>query len=215
MNVIKICLKNSKIYWNKGMDTMINNLVDEGYIVHIQRLDNSPYKQWLEGLNTMPWDCIADVYKEGPLQETMEIAKFIFAQINMWKGILEDVDIYVAEQMVYKEPVDGAEIITSCYFWNYENDENLRKEKMAEHFLMEQRQRYYDYVTFQCVKECITKHSQQYDFFFESHVSDPDGINEIYSKPALGDMRTHSQGFLNVDSRLLTYGRVKIVESGK
>ncbi len=212
--IIKVCLKDGGLLWNNELEILFYKWKNEGHIIHIQHLNNAPYKKWLKGLNVMSWTRIIDIFVEGDLQESEEYANSIALQIGKMESINDGVDIYVVDQLTYKEPVDHSEVITSCYYWNYSNEESFRNEKMQEHFLLEQGQKYYDYVAFQCVKKCVTPNSLPYDFFFESHVSNPNGINEIYSKPSLGDMRLHSQHFLNVKSRLLAFGWVEIISAG-
>ena len=207
MNVVKICVMERD-------EELIRKLIQEKKEIHIQRIDNSRYFQWLRGLNTMPWSCIMDIFCDESIEAVCDYAEEIAGKINIWNVTKDKFDIYVTKQLTYKKPVDNSEIITSCYLWNYENDSSVRREKMEEHFLLEQNQKYYDYVSFQSVEKCITEESRNYDFFFESHVSNKNGINEIYSKPALENMREHSKAFLNVESRLLSFGEVEFIVSG-
>lgn len=212
MSIIKICMSDPLIFFSPEGEKLKEAIVENAERVDIISLNNQPYFQWLKGLKSMPWLSVWDVYVKLDGKEAVEYAKSVSEKLKILAADRNGIDTYIVEQETYKEPVNRAEVITSCYFWNYENDKALREEKMAEHFVMEQAQRYYDYVVFQKVIETITKDSPHYDFFFESHVSDPNGINEIYSKPALGNMREHSKFFLNVDSRLLSFGHVEILK---
>lgn len=196
MNVIKICLEKSI----ENIGELLQEIKGE---VHVQKINNTPYLKWLSGLQAMKWQMIVDVFREEPFETSIDLATEF---VTRFPGA----DIYVAEDKTYKEPVNRSEIITSCYFWNYVNSEEYRIQMMNEHFLMEQRQVYYDYVSFQSVRKCVTDSSTKFDFFFESHVSNPNGINEIYSKPALENMREHSKAFLDVGSRCLSFGNVEI-----
>ena len=130
---------------------------------------------------------------------------------NSYSNIYEDADIYIMDVIEYSEPVDNSELITSVYKWNYQNKQEIREKFMKEHFLMEQKQIYYKYVTFNLVTEIIKSKDRIYDFFFESHVLDKNGINEIYSKPALEDMRKHSEQFLDTSTRLLSFGKTFVI----
>lgn len=203
MDIIKICFNQEKNTHTQGLDAIVEQFRNRGCLVHSQELNNTPYLQWLKGLNVMPWRYIIDLYDSND-------AHLLNKVVNDLPDVLQgfDCDVYRANQMTYKNPVNHAELITSCYFWNTQNSSLYRHKKMHEHFLMEQAQKYYDYVAFQCVTEVITPHSPKYDFFFEAHVTETEGINEIYSKPALTEMRTHSIAFLDVNSRLLSFGRV-------
>jgi hypothetical protein len=182
-----------------------------GYRAQTQTLCNVPYLRWLKGLNTMPWNGVLHLLSTEPMDKTFYISTIHPVMARLFSETITDqMDVYIASQITYNQPVDGAELITSCYLWNYATEPEERNAKMLEHFQMEQCQIYYDYVAFQCVKEKIGDASPTFDFFFESHVSNPNGINEIYEKPALEAMRNHSSAFLNTNSRLLSFGRVNV-----
>lgn len=204
MKVIKLC------YPSTVPETTLARLVKYAYEnsvrVDVQTICNTPYLRWLTSSKIMPWDTIVDVF----LPDDNEL--IVFKQ-DLFKYAIGNADVYLVEQITYGTPVDGAELITSCYLWNYETAPSIRNDTMYEHFLMEQQQEYYDYVAFQLVQEVLTTESPAFDFFFESHVSHPDGINEIYSKPALEGMREHSKIFLNTNTRLLSFGSVDVRES--
>ncbi len=194
LRVIKVCLR------NRSADTEeIRALSTCGCEVQVQTLDHEKYGRWMRSSGEMPWHRIIDVYC-APERET-EICDRCRALFPA------DADIYVTEIFrSYRAPVDGAEVITSCYLWNYRNEAAVREQVMAEHFEMEKLQVYYDYVVFQTLIEVVTAGSPVFDFFFVSHVSDPSGIDTIYSTPALSGMREHSMAFLNTDTRLLSFG---------
>ena len=206
MYVTKICFRRDEPLQLSGLHSAAAEMAERGYRVHVQQMDNFPYQRWMQNSKPMQWNLIVDVFQENGCSVRLDsgIRDCLTSQ-----GIaLKAADIYGAKQMTYKRPVSDAEIITSCYLWNYQNPEALRKEKMEEHFLMEQKQIYYDYVAFQSVDAVLTPGSPIFDFFFESHVSIQGGIDTIYAKPALNGMREHSKAFLNTDTRQLSFGRV-------
>lgn len=211
MDVIKVCFQQELEANSKLIEKASNELLRIGYNVHIQTICNIPYLCWLNGLGIMNWKWILDIFiTEGTAKE--EYTKIIkpVLEKEILKKSLHNTDVYIASQINYKKPLDGAELITSCYLWNYETPTNERNNKMLEHFEMEKEQVHYDYIAFQCVKERLYNSSPLFDFFFESHISNPNGINEIYSKPALEEMRSHSRIFIDTNSRLLSFGHVRV-----
>lgn len=208
MYMLKICSQCSFPELSNNLGLVIDELLKRSFKVHIQELDGQKYLRWLAGMATMEWLTIIDVFWNEELISNEKAITTVNTLLNTYKIDMTMLDMYYAEQIQYKEPVNNAEVITSCYLWNYENAEAVRTLKMREHFGMEQQQYYYDYVVFQRVKSILTSTSPKFDFFFESHVSDPDGIDAIYSKPALNGMRQHSEAFLDVSTRRLSFGRV-------
>lgn len=207
MNVLKVCLR-KKYDVSELMKGVFNRELDDSLQLHIQYIDNTPYLQWLQNMKTMNWKVIVDIIWSKEELSVEEIYEKMLQCFKENKIDLEEIDCYSGTQIIYKEPVHGSELITSCYLWNYKNGSTVREEKMIEHFGMEQKQKYYDYVSFLSVNKILSSNSPRFDFFFESHVSNPKGINEIYSKPALEGMREHSQAFLDVSTRELSFGRV-------
>lgn len=208
MFLLKICSRDKFSKISNQIELVVDELLKKSFQVHIQELDNHKYLRWLANMSTMEWCTIIDVFWDEKLITCEDATQFISDLLNVNNIDITKLDIYLAEQMQYKEPVNNAEVITSCYLWNYKNSEAMRSLKMKEHFGMEKEQYYYDYVAFQIVGVVLTPHSPKFDFFFESHVSKPDGIDAIYSKPALNGMRQHSEAFLDVGTRQLTFGRV-------
>ena len=208
MNVIKICLRDNV---EDVLADWIQSVTAGGRTVQVQRIDNTPYLKWLSGSLTVNWKIIIDVFpKKSAVNEFEKLDEVGCDFIQSLPPV--SADIYLVSQVSYQSPISNAELIISCYQWNYENAPEFRHEKMLEHFEMEKTQKYYDYVAFQCVEKILSSESMHLDFFFESHVSDPEGINEIYSKPALEGMREHSMAFLNTGTRQLSFGRVTIEE---
>jgi hypothetical protein len=211
MDVLKICFRPDMGLAPEFLEKAADDCERLGYRVQIQTLCNTPYLCWLEGLNTMPWNGVIDLFSPEPIDKASYMSTIRPAMVRLFlEPIASQLNIYIASQITYNHPVDGAELITSCYLWNYATRPVERNTKMLEHFQMEQHQSYYDYVAFQCVKEKIGDSTPCFNFFFESHVSNPNGINEIYEKPALEAMRDHSRAFLNTSSRLLSFGRVEV-----
>lgn len=208
MYMLKICSRDAFSEFRNKFGIVIDELLKQSFEVHTQELDNHKYFRWLTGMSTMEWRSIIDVFWDESLISHENATKTVKSLLNTYCIDMTNLDMYLAEQIRYKEPVNDAEVITSCYLWNYKNTETVRIEKMREHFGMEQQQYYYDYVAFQCVKSVLTPSSPRFDFFFESHVSDPEGIDAIYSKPTLNGMRQHSEAFLNVNTRQLSFGKV-------
>ena len=199
MKVIKICLR------ERAADTgWVEALDAHDCEIHVQSLDCKPYSRWMKSSGEMPWQTVTDIY--CPSERVSALLGSCQAHCPT------DTDIYVADVFrTYRAPVDGAEVITSCYLWNYDTPADVRKRIMAEHFEMEKLQVYYDYVVFQTSATAVTPKSPVFDFFFVSHVSDPQGIDTIYSAPALAGMREHSMAFLNTDTRLLSFGTTRIM----
>lgn len=207
MKVLKFCFRTDPDMSNL-VDNIIACLSQQSLQVHVQYIDSTPYLKWLKNMKTMSWKVIVDIIWDKPDLSVDGIYGTFMNYLQREKIFMADVDCYLGEQIIYQKPVDNSELITSCYLWNYDNPSSIREEKMKEHFGMEQRQIYYDYVSFQSITKIMSVNSPRYDFFFESHVSKPEGINEIYSKPALEGMREHSQAFLNVSTRELSFGKV-------
>lgn len=199
MKIIKICTK------SLINDSIINQFAKVYQVeVHKYTIDNS--SQFLRGQKNMRWLSIYDIFiVKSKLFCVPEMLEHISQLFNY-----EDVEIFLLSTLAYGTPMNGADIITSCYSWStYPLKE--REAALQQHFLMEQSQQYYDYILFQLVEKYISNYKNyknDIDFFFVSHVSNPDGINQIYSKPFIMDMREHSKLFLNVDSRCLSFGTV-------
>lgn len=203
MKVIRFCYMSPVL--ENALDRLARRAEEASLCVDVQTIDNAPYVRWLKSSKIMLWNRMVDVFASDDMA-------FAALMRNLPEYIYGIVDVYLAEQTIYGIPVDSAEVITSCYLCSYEREPSLRSKTMFEHFLMEQQQTYYDYVAFQLVKDIQTARSATFDFCFESHVSHPDGINEIYSKPELEGMREHSKVFLNTDTRPLSFGRAKVEE---
>ena len=212
MKKIKICLEKNYISKCKSdeFDNSVQELYNENLITncHIHYIDNKEkYDKWLLGRPRMPWKTIINFIMENDNNTILILEKFQ----KDYSELYDEADIYVMDVMVYSNPVDNSELITSVYKWNYKNEPDVREKFMNEHFLMEQKQVYYKYVTFNSVTKTIKSNNRPFDFFFESHVSDENGIDEIYSKPALEDMRTHSEQFLDTSTRLLSFGEIFMI----
>lgn len=206
MCVVKLCFLPTAHLFLEQAHALGKELAEAGYKNYVQQIDNVTHGKWLEGQNTMKWEFVIDVLYSGSPEVLITLADRILD-----KSVGNDnCDIYQVKEILYRRPVNHSELITSCYLWNYDSPEEQRERYMMEHFAMEQKQAYYDYVSFQCVYNKYYETSLGYDFFFESHVSAPDGIDQIYGKPALEGMRTHSRAFLNTDTRLLSFGKVDI-----
>lgn len=212
MDVIKICFHREMKEKANQIYELGEYLNSKGYSVHLQNISNVPYKRWLENSKTMLWPYIMDVFVEVGEKAEIDKMRNTLVEQEIVNDLFQSADMYLSEQQSYRMPVNHAEIITSCYLWNHAIGKNIRENKMQEHFLMEQKQTYYDYLAFQCIKEILTEHSPVYEFFFESHVSQKGGIDQIYSKPELNGMREHSRTFLNVDTRVLSFGKIEIWE---
>lgn len=211
MKKIKICLEKDYSIKCKSdeFDNFVQKLYNENLIIdcHIHYIDNKKeYDKWLLDRPRMPWKTIINFIMEND-ENTLVLEKFQ----KKYSDLYNEADIYVMDVMTYSNPIDNSELITSTYKWNYKNKPEVREEFMKEHFLMEQKQIYYKYVTFNLTTKTIKSNNGDFDFFFESHVSDKNGINEIYSKPALEDMRTHSEQFLDTNTRLLSFGEVFMI----
>jgi len=195
------------------MKKLANMLSITGYSVHIQAICNTPYLRWLDGLNKMDWNLIMNVVTaEGIDVDNFNRDIQPLLKQNFSEQVLSCLDVYTVLQTHYQEPVNNAELITSCYLWNYDTSDRRRNEKMIEHFELEKAQLNYAYIAFQCVTGKLYDRSPSFDFFFEAHIPNPKGIDEIYSKPLLGNMREHSKAFLDVKTRLLSFGRVSVIE---
>ena len=211
MKKIKICVEEDYIYKCKSDEfkDFVKELYKENLIMdcHIHFIDNkNKYDKWLAERPRMPWKTIINFIIKDEGKELI-LQKFK----NAYSDIYEEADIYIMNVIEYSKPVDNSELITSVYKWNYTNKQEIRDKFMKEHFLMEQKQLYYKYVTFNSVTEIVKSKDRKYDFFFESHVIDKNGINEIYSKPALEDMRKHSEQFLDTSTRLLSFGEIFLI----
>lgn len=206
MCVVKLCFLPTAQLSLEQAHVLGKALADVGYKNYVQQIDNITHGKWLEGQNTMKWELIIDVLYSGCLESLIALADKIL--INPVSS--DNCDIYQVKEILYRKPANHSDLITSCYLWNYDCPEEKRKRYMMEHFGMEQKQIYYDYVSFQCVFNKYYESSPRYDFFFESHVPVADGIDQIYGKSALEEMRIHSRAFLNTDTRLLSFGKVEI-----
>lgn len=205
MSIVKLCFLPSA-HLSLEQAHVLGKAFAEFGCTNVQQIDNVTYEKWLEGHNKMKWEYIIDVLYSGCIEDLISKADRVIEHV-VTSG---DCDIYRAEEIVYCNPVDRSDLITSCYLWNYDTPDEQRERNMMEHFSMEQKQTYYDYVSFQCVRDKYYEISPKYDFFFEAHVSAVDGIDQIYGKPALEEMRIHSKVFLNTDTRLLSFGKVVI-----
>ncbi|MBR6504164.1 MAG: hypothetical protein IKT41_00285 [Clostridia bacterium] len=210
MKKIKICLEDNYISTCKSekFNMFIQSLYNENILIdcHIHYIDNKEkYDKWLLNRPRMPWKTIINLITINSEDEVLN--KF---KLN-YHNIYDLADIYVMDIIEYSSPVNNSELITSVYKWNYNNNKEIRDKYMTEHFEMEQKQVYYKYVTFNLVTKNIKNKNRNFDFFFESHVSDKNGIDEIYSKPALDNMRKHSEQFLNTETRLLSFGEIFII----
>jgi hypothetical protein len=213
MNVIKVCFRSEFIINSTLIERVSKELSRIGYSVHVQLICNNRYLCWLRGLSKMEWDWILDIFISGDAKaEVFRMKIQPLLEREILKEALDNIDVYIVSQLIYGKPVDDSELITSCYLWNYNTPRKKRNDAMLEHFKMEQKQLYYAYVAFQCVELKIFERSPTFDFFFISHVPDPKGINEIYSKTALEEMRVHSKTFLDLNSRLLSFGRICVIE---
>lgn len=203
MNIIKICMLNYAV--QQQMEEKIQQLVQLGIRIHVQKIDAVRYQRWMKYSMPMPWVSIIDIYcfSAGMVDEVCKC---------LGGPDCTCTDIYITRIFQeYQTPVHGAEIITSCYRWNENCEPKARDKVMHEHFEMEKLQKYYNYVVFQVVEKTYTENSPALDFFFVSHVSDPEGIDCIYSMPALNGMREHSQAFLDTNTRQLAFGTVGII----
>lgn len=203
---LKYCFNNDLMLSREVLCDIEIEILKLDIQMHVQMIDER-FTKWNSGMKTMPWITIFDfIWKD---QRDVEMLVNVINEIFLSKKIsIENSDIYYLSLLSYNLPVSSSDLITSCYKWNYDNDENSREVIMQEHFKMEQKQTLYDYVSFQRVEKIVSLHNNIFDFFFESHVSDPDGIDKIYSAPMLGNMREHSKGFLDVQSRCLSFGKV-------
>lgn len=205
MSVVKLCFLPAA-HLSLGQAHALGKAFSEVGCTYVNQIDNVTHGKWLVGQKTMKWEFIIDVLYSGCLENLIAMAECILNKpISS-----ENCDIYQAKEILYRRPVDYSELITSCYLWNYDSPKEQRERYMMEHFVMEQKQTYYDYVSFQCVYNKYYEASPRYDFFFEAHVSARDGIGQIYGKTALEEMRIHSRTFLNIDTRLLSFGKVNI-----
>lgn len=207
MYVLKICLQSDRK--PQEIERLLMEAADhQSTQIHVQHIDSTAHSEWLCDQTQMRWKTIFDViWSDGDPNMEAEMKRTL-CLVQKYPSIIQEADCYCARQMTYQDPVPHAELITSCYYWNYNTLPEVREEKMREHFAMEQKQIYYDYVAFQSVFKVLTPHSPQFDFFFESHVSKPEGIDHIYSTPELNGMREHSESFLDVGSRRLSFGSV-------
>ena len=202
IKLIKICLR--KEIEEIDINEMVLLLKNLKYVFHMQVINNDYYKKLVKGMKTVDWMYIFNIYLENRDEDKIEnIYNVISKNIN--KSLI---DIYVVTEYTYKEPINGANLITSCYLWNKLNTQSSREKVMSEHFEMEKEEKYYEYISFQTVQEKYTDYSQDIDFFFEAHVIDKSGIEKIYATPKLKAMRVHSSGFLNIDTRKLSFGSV-------
>lgn len=200
MEVLKVCL-----YSQIDYTILISALNTKKISHHLQIISND--SSWLKSQNSMPWKYIVNIYLRESIDILLKHPDFSFLYEN------DDIDMYVVSQFTYGRLANvEVDLITSCYLWNYQNDVETRRASMLSHFEMEKKQEKYDYVCFQIVEAPIKEKSEKIDFFFESHVSDPNGIDEIYSKPFIGSMRRHSEKFLDVNTRKLSFGRVIVNE---
>lgn len=205
---IKVCFRENLGVTEKELEHISLFFRKKGNRVISQVIDNGIHGKWLADQNTMQWKYIIDIDGTYTLKEIMDQITELL-QMNLQKIA---VDMYQVREYTYQKPLKEAEMITSCYLWNEEASETERMRYMMEHFEMEKQQVKYDYVAFQLVEEKYDRSSPRYDFFFESHISDKDGIDYIYEKPALQVMREHSQHFLNTDTRRLSFGHVQTWE---
>lgn len=201
---LKICIRDTATISTKKIERICDALVKAGCRVMLQIIDNQLHGIWLKGQKVMIWKNVIDVTS---VKSGVELMAVIEKQIGQ-KLKDAEMDIYEVEEITYQKPILQAEIITSCYLWNYEASSKERKAFMLEHFELEKQQSHYDYVSFQKVIRKHFESSPKYDFFFEAHVSDKEGIDMIYSEPTLQGMRTHSQKFLNIETRRLAFGKV-------
>lgn len=207
MQVLKMCFI-SDFEVSDMIGRIKKEMTKEVDQIHVQHIDNTPYLRWLKNIEPMKWKIIVDMLLRDGEKDVDDVFEDVSDFFKQWPFSANSPDCYGVSQIVYGEPVNNSELITSCYRWNYYFPCSIREEKMKEHFCMEQRQIYYDYVVFQSVDKVLTKKSPKFDFFFESHVSSPEGINKIYSKPTLEEMREHSKAFLDVTTRELSFGKV-------
>lgn len=200
--MFKICIRVESEYTDKEVEQLCDDLSKRNSRVMLQKIDNNLHAKWLANQNNMKWKYVIDVASNDLSNLTQDMEN-------------RNVDIYEVKEITYKEPVENAELITSCYLMNSEVPEEMRNKSMLEHFEMEKKQTLYDYIAFQIVKDTIYDYSPKFEFFFESHVSTKDGIDQIYSKSFLNGMREHSRLFLNADTRQLSFGKVKTMEEKK
>ncbi|MFI5993953.1 hypothetical protein ACIBAC_19210 [Streptomyces sp. NPDC051362] len=124
----------------------------------------------------------------------------------------DDLKFLWLTQTGFGEEHDGASLITSLYSWSRENSPEEREKQMRIHFDMERGERDYTTVHFNTTKGAEHFDNGSFDFVFQSYVDDPEGMNRIYSSSRLEEMREHSKGFLDTDTRRLGFGRVEIVK---
>lgn len=97
-------------------------------------------------------------------------------------------------------------LITSYYSWAEDVDPVQRERYMWEHFVLERRQEAYASVHFNGVVDRKWNANERYGFAFESYLINEAEIEKVYKSPLLEEMREHSKGFLNTDTRKLAFG---------
>lgn len=208
---LKICFRDNSIELTK-YENIANKLKEIFKNVNLQTIDNSNYLHLVREQCEMKWKVIIDI-EDCSYDDCMRISELI--QCNIEGNSLDNkVDFYLVENISYNQPVDRAEVITSCYLWNYQNEPEDRNKYLLEHFEMEKKQKYYNYVAFQIVEKVATSWSPQIDFFFIAHVTCSGAINYIYSQKTLEEMRQHSMSFLDISTRQLSFGRTKSIYGG-
>lgn len=114
------------------------------------------------------------------------------------------------KQYYFGDELAGKNLIISFYSMNNQRSKIEKEEIMIEHLDMEKQQNLYKLVHFnQIMNE--SKNSNQFEFVFESYLEDPSHINNLYNQDFIEIMRRHSEGFLDVTTRRLAFGQVKIL----
>lgn len=125
-----------------------------------------------------------------------------------------EIDSQLYKQFYFGDELDNKYLVISFYSINKEISKIRREKNMMEHFDMERNQKLYKLVHFnQIIDE--NKFNQDFQFVFESYMEDSNDINNLYSQEFINIMREHSKGFLDVSTRKLAFGEVRILKKNK
>lgn len=209
-NCLKICFnKCSSNVW-EYINRLANIVHTQGYRLYYLKFFDEIFMPLSNNNKNLEWFAIIDVIVDN---DTDKVIKSILEYIE--ENSLKNIDVFYTEKYSNGDCKTIGETIVSSYIWNNDVAEELRNKQLKMHFLLEERQNFYNYYSFQIVKQQLLGVPKEVDFFFDSQIIVPDGVNKIYSSDKLIKMRLHSQTFLDINSRCLSFGYIHYYMGGK
>ncbi|GMQ55731.1 hypothetical protein AN1V17_01230 [Vallitalea sediminicola] len=164
-----------------------------------------------------PWKTIINIVIEDSC-EVLETEKLREKYRSVRDDFLNNMNIKekntvceLYKQYYFGEELDRYYLIISFYSMNDKVNKIQREKNMMEHFNMEKKQNLYKLVHFNEIMD-QEESNKDFQFVFESYMEQENHIDDLYDLEFIKIMREHSKGFLDVDTRKLAFGEVRVLK---